>query len=197
MIITDIKPGRKGNILVYADGKYLLSVPREVFLKSSINRGSEITEKEIENITFEINSYKAKSRALNLLSYRAHSKKELEDKLKRKLGEESAKIATEKMEKIGLLNDENYAREFANHLQKNKMYAKKRIAYELSKKGINDEVISDVLNNLEMDEDEALEKIVSKKTIENEEDKRRLIAHLMRLGYSWSQINRFLKSDDY
>ena len=72
MIITDIKPGRKGNILVYADGKYLLSVPREVFLKSSITRGSEITEKEIENITFEINSYKAKSRALNLLSYRAN-----------------------------------------------------------------------------------------------------------------------------
>ena len=197
MIITDIKPGRKGNILVYADGKYILSVPREIFLKSGINRGSEIDEKDIENITFEIDSYKAKSRALNLLSYRAHSKKELQDKLKRRLDEKSAKIAADKMEQIGLLNDENYARDFASHLQKNKMYAKKRISYELSKKGINEEIISEVLDNLELSEDETLEKAASKKSSENEKEKRRLIAHLMRLGYSWSQINRFLNSEDY
>lgn len=197
MIITDIKPGRKGNILVYADGKYILSVPREIFLKSGMNRGSKIDEREIENINFEIDSFKAKSRALNLLSYRAHSKKELQDKLKRRLDEKSAKIAADKMEQIGLLNDENYARDFASHLQKNKMYAKKRISYELSKKGIDEEIISEVLNNLELSEDETLEKAVSKKSIENEKEKRRLIAHLMRLGYSWSQINRFLKSEDY
>ena len=197
MFVTEIRPlNKKKSRILFDDGEDLVLYNGEI-RASRIKEQEELPDAVYEKLAGEVLTKRAKHRAMYLLLGQRRTKKELEDKLKRKLGEESAKIATEKMEKIGLLNDENYAREFANHLQKNKMYAKKRIAYELSKKGINDETISEVLNNLEMDEDETLEKIVSKKTIENEKDKRRLIAHLMRLGYSWSQINRFLKSEDY
>lgn len=193
MTITNIKTGKKGNILIYADGEYVLSVPREVFLKAFLKKGDTISKKDILSLSEQTNAYKANFKALNLLSYRAHSKKELEEKLKHRIDEKSAKIATEKMENIGLINDEAYAKEYAMHLSKNKMYSLKRISFELSKKGIEHDIISKVFEEIEINEEENIQKILSKKTFSNEKEKKRVIAYLIRLGYSWEKIIKFLE----
>lgn len=196
MIIDNIKAGKRGNILVYADGQYLLSLPREVFLKTKLKVGYDLSEEEAGKISSEVNAYKASAKALNLLSYRAHSKKELESKLCRTLGEDAAKDAAEKMERVGLVNDEQYAESYAYHLSSSKLYAAKRIAFELSRKGISQEIISNVLGEAEAQEEENIRKIISKRPANNEKEKRRLTAYLMRLGYDWSQISQYLKSED-
>lgn len=193
MIITSIKPGNKNNILIYADNKFLISIPREVFLKSNVKVGMHIEHQEVNKLLNEKNTFEAKKKALNLLSYRAHTKKELFEKVKRRLGETSAQEATKKMEEIGLLNDEEYALNYARYLSKAKLYAVKRIKYELKSKGIDKEIISKVLEDSEIDEDASINKIISKKHIENEKDKKRLIAYLLRLGYNWEQINFVLE----
>ena len=198
MIITDIKPGRKGNILVYADGKYLLSVPREVFLKSSINRGSEITEKEIENITFEINSYKAKSRALNLLSYRAHSKKELEDKL-RKDGypERAIEEAVSYVESFHYIDDRAYVEQYLAGSGAKK--GKKAVLYALAQKGVDRELVESVLEEQEDVRDEyelaksaAFAKLGTPHRLD-EKEYRRAAGFLMRKGFGSSEIRRALE----
>lgn len=195
MKITSLKAGKKGNILVYADCKYILSVPREVFLKTNIKIGYEITEEEIETISSEIGFYKAKSRAYNILSYRSHSKKELEEKIRRKTGISNPEKVVSKMEEIGLIDDKKYALEYAYHLFKNKLYGVKRIAFELSKKGISKENINFAIESLDMNEYENIKKIVSKKNIEDEKEKKKIIANLIRRGYSWEKINSVLNND--
>ncbi len=195
MKITSLKAGKRGSILVYADGEYILSVPREVFLKTNIKIGYEITDEEIETISSEVEFYKAKSRAYNILSYRSHSKKELEEKIKRKTGILNPERVVSKMEEIGLIDDKKYALEYASHLFKNKLYGIKRIAFELSKKGISKENINFAIENLDMNEYENIQKIVSKKNMEDEKEKKKTIANLIRRGYSWEKINSVLNND--
>ena len=195
MKITSLKAGKRGSILVYADGEYILSVPREVFLKTNIKIGYEITDEEIETISSEVEFYKAKSRAYNILSYRSHSKKELEEKIKRKTGILNPERVVSKMEEIGLIDDKKYALEYASHLFKNKLYGIKRIAFELSKNGISKENINFAIENLDMNEYENIQKIVSKKNMEDEKEKKKTIANLIRRGYSWEKINSVLNND--
>ena len=144
MIITSFKKSKRGNILIYADKKYFASIPDEVFIKQGFKIGGYIDEKILSAALTDINNYKAKERALNLLSFRAHSKKELEQKLKQKsFDESSAKQAVEKMSELGLLNDFEFAKSLANELIFRKFYSGSRVKYELSKKGIDKNIIDE------------------------------------------------------
>ncbi len=196
MIVTDIKIGKKNQILIYADGQYLVSMSAEAFSKSKLKRGSYIDEQLLDSITKSADFYKAKEKALNILSYRSHSKKELIDKIKRSFGEDCAQETIKKLESIGLLNDKEFAANYARQLIEVKRYGIKRIKIELAKKGINPEIISEIVENINIDEYSNLECIINKKNmknLKNQKEKNRALAYLTRLGYSWSQICSALK----
>ena len=196
MIVTDIKIGKKNQIFIYADGEYLISMSAEIFSKSKLKKGSYIDQDILNSIMHSVNSYKAKEKALNILSYRSHSKKEITDKIKRNFGEKCAKETAKKLESIGLINDKEFAQNYVRQLSEVKRYGIKRIKLELSKKGINPELISESIENINIDESLNLEYIVDKKNMKNlktEKEINRAIAYLTRLGYSWSQIRSVLK----
>ena len=166
----------------------------EVFLKSGLKVGSYIDEETLENLNEEINLNKAKEKALRLLSFRAHSKQELKNKIKNSLGEKYAEKATEKMENLGLINDKEFALTYAKELFLKKLYAVKRVKYELAKKGIENNIIEQVINELDIDEKESIKKIflkkhVNKNMLSDEKELRRLVAYCQRLGYTWTIIS--------
>lgn len=194
VIITSIKKSKKGNILIYADNTYLASVLPEVFLKSGLKIGSYIDDEILESLNEEINSSKAKEKALRLLSFRAHSKHELKNKIKNSLGEKYAEEATEKMENLGLINDKEFAFLYAKELFFKKLYSIKRVKYELTKKGVENNIIEETLSKIDINEEENIKKIFLKKhadknTTENEKELRKLVSYCQRLGYSWSVIS--------
>ena len=194
VIITSIKKSKKGNILIYADNNYLASVLPEVFLKSGLKIGSYIDDEILESLNEEINLNKAKEKALRLLSFRAHSKHELKNKIKNSLGEKYAEKAAEKMENLGLINDKEFAFLYAKELFFKKLYSIKRVKYELTKKGVENNIIEETLSKIDINEEENIKKIFLKKhtdknTTENEKELRKLVSYCQRLGYSWSVIN--------
>ena len=186
MIITAVKKSKKGNILIYADGSYLTSVCPEVFLKSGLKVGSYIDSETTEKLNEQINLNKAKEKAFRLLSLRAHSKKELENKITRSLGEEYAKKTASKMEELGLLNDKEFALSYAKELIFRKFHATNRVRYELSEKGISGDVIDLVLEEIDPNEDEN----IKGKSLKDEKEFRKAVSYCQRLGYSWTQIKR-------
>lgn len=197
MVITSIKPGKRNNIWIYADNEFLTSMPLEVFAKSRLKVGSYIDNQLLNNILNNVQEHRIKEKALNIISYRPRTKKELKDKMKDKFNEDSIDSVIDRMEESGLLNDEEYAKNYAYHLYQNKGYAVKRIRYELTHKGIDSEIISNVLENEDFDEESNLEKIIEKKNMRNIQDdkeKRRVLSYLQRLGYSWDKINSVLRS---
>lgn len=191
MIITKISFSKKGNVLIYADEEYLMSVPHEVFMKSGIKLNARITEEEAEDILISSNNYKAKEKAFRLLSLRAHSKQELKNKIKRVSDEAAAEFATQKMEELGLINDKSYALMYARELFFRKFYSKKRVSYELSKRGVHKDIISEVIDEISPNEEDILKSAFEKKfynKIKTEKDANRAYMYFFRLGYSFSQI---------
>ena len=105
MKITEIKPRRKRLSAVYIDGEFAVSLDTQTLIENRFDVGREIDDEDLHEIIKLSNERRAKEKALWLLSYREHSKKELEDKIRRTADETSAQKAVDRMEELGVLQD--------------------------------------------------------------------------------------------
>ena len=126
MLITAVEPRRKAMCALYIDGEYVMNLDARTVIENRFDVGREIDDEDLHEIIRLSNERRAKEKALWLISYRDHSKKELTDKIKRTCDEESAEKAVERMEELGLVNDENFARRYAEQLLFSKHNAPKR-----------------------------------------------------------------------
>lgn len=195
MKITDIKPLKSGNFAVYADGEYAASLDDETLSLSGLVCGGEIDEKRLLELTEQANLKKAKQKALRLLGYRDHSKAELEKKLARSADGETARLAADRMEQLGLVDDEVFARKYAAELMLHKLYSKERAVYELRARGIGRELAERAADGVGAEPQEQIEKLLYRKFprgIQDETCKRRANALLSRYGYPWDAIREAL-----
>lgn len=160
-------------------------------------------DEELHELLQASDAHRAKEKALYLLEHRSHSKKELTEKIARTAASrEAAQAAADRMEELGLLNDEDYARRYARELFTRKRYGPMRVKQELKIKGIAPELIDELLAEYQ-DEDATLENmraLLQKKYpgwADDEKDRRRAFAALQRLGYSYSDIRRAMEADEY
>ena len=196
MKITDIRPRRKGLSAVYIDGEYALSLDTQALLEHRIDIGREFDDEELHDLIESSNERRAKEKALWLISYRSHSKKELRDKISRTCDRQSAEKAVERMEELGLVNDRDYAERCAQTLIFTKHMSKRGAAMELRRKGIESEIIDEVLDDIEVDEREQIQAVIERKypKIDDEKIRRRAVAALQRLGYGWEDIKAVIES---
>ena len=143
MKITDIAPRRHRLSQLYIDGEAAVKVDTETLLRRGIAIGDELDDEELHELLQASAKHRAEEKALYLLEHRAHSKKELENKITRaEFDREAARSAVEHMEELGLLNDEDYARRLANELFTRKRFGARRVKQELRQKGIDDALIA-------------------------------------------------------
>lgn len=190
MLITAIEPRRKDMSALYLDGEYVMNLDTRTLIENRFDVGKDIDDEDLHEIIRLSNERRAKEKALWLISYRDHSKKELADKIKRTCDEESADKAVERMEELGLVNDESYALHYAQKLIFTKHMSKNAVVYELARKGIDKELAAEILDEIEVDSSEQIRIIIDKKykNISDEKIRRRAVAALQRLGYRWDEI---------
>lgn len=195
MLITAIEPRRKGLSALYLDGEEALKLDTQTLLENRFDVGREIDDEDLREIIRLSNERRAKEKALWLISYRSHSKKELTDKIRRTCDDESAERAVERMEELGLVNDEDYARRYAEKLIFTKRMSKRAALQELCRKGIDRELGEDVLEEFDVDYPAQIRDIIEKKyrNISDEKTKRRAVAALQRLGYGWDDIRTVIR----
>ena len=131
MKITEIRPRRKSLSALYIDGEYAVSLDTQTLLERRVDVGRELDDEELKELIDSSNERRAKEKALWLISYRSHSKKELRDKIRRTCDAESADKAVERMEELGLVNDEDFARSYAEKLIFSKRMSKRAAMTEL------------------------------------------------------------------
>ena len=195
MIITDLKPVKKSLSLVYIDGEYAMKLDTATLAENGITVGYTLDDDELKELIEKSDYRRAKEKALYLISGRDYSKKQLMDKIKKDSSEETAEEVCERMEELGLLNDENYARRLAHDLIYLKKLSVKGAKYKLMEKGIDRELCDEILEEFEVDPVEQLTEIIERKyadKLDDEKGRRRTIAALQRLGYSWSDIKSAL-----
>lgn len=175
---------------IYIDGKFAVGVDEEVFFSFNLKEGMEITPSLLERLIYIEEKRKLKEQALNLLSYRARSKKELINRLKQK--GTTPQLINEviiELEAVGLINDFEFAQAWVR--ERGKLYGPFRLRSELIKKGIAKEIIDQVLNGI--NEVEVANKLAERwleryKNLAPEVVKRRLFGLLARRGISYDTI---------
>ncbi len=191
MTITDLKPARKKLTIVYIDGEYAMKLDTQVLEDNCIKVGTQLDDDRLHELVIESEYRRAKEKALWLLSGRDYAKGELETKLKKEASAETAAQVCERMEELGLINDENYARRLASDLLNIKKMSVRGAKYKLMEKGIDKDLAEEILDEFEVDPVEQIAELIERKyadKLSDEKLRRRTIAALQRLGYSWSDI---------
>lgn len=198
MTITAVEPRRKQMCALFIDGEYVMNLDAQTLIENRFDVGREIDDEELKDIIEKSNERRAKEKALWLISYRSHSKKELFDKLRRDYDEESAQKAVDRLEELRLLNDEEFARAYARKLIYGKKLSIRAAEYELLRKGINKATAEQALSEFEYDAQTQIIDFINKKykNINDEKIRRRAVAALQRKGYGWDDIKSALESLD-
>jgi regulatory protein len=127
---------------------------------------------------------------LDQLTGQARSRSELADKLaKRNVPDELATRLLDRFEEVGLVDDEAFARSWIASRQPGKGLARRALAQELRRKGVDDEVAREALDEIDpADEEAAARALVRKKLrtlrqVDRATATRRLAGMLGRKGY--------------
>src|SRR4051794_18187880 len=127
---------------------------------------------------------------LDQLTGQARSRKELADKLAAKhVPHDVATRLLDRFEEVGLVDDEAFARSWIASRQPGKGLARRALAQELRRKGVDDEVAREALGEIDpADEEAAARALVRKKLrslsrVDDTTATRRLVGMLARKGY--------------
>lgn len=191
MTITDIKPARKSLSRVYIDGEYAMNLDTQVLYECCVKIGTTLDDDELKELIDKSDYKRAKERALWLLSGRDYSKKQLIDKIKKDSPPEVAAEVCERMEELGLVNDESYARRYASDLLNIKKMSKRGAKFKMIERGIDRDLCDEILDEFDVDPVRQIADIIERKyadKLDDEKGRRRTVAALQRLGYGWGDI---------
>jgi len=181
-------------VSIYLDNKYAFSIPNEEYLRLNLYERSELTEEEVKNIREEINIRAATQNGIKMLYSKDRTEYEVRQNLIRKgFDEDTAEGAVMQLKSMGYINDRLYANKYISDRLKLKPKSKKALMYELQKKGIDREIIAEVIDEFEMDESLIAYRITKKKfgkyNIGDPAIQRRIVSFLTHRGFSHEIIN--------
>ena len=136
-----------------------------------------------------------KEKALRLLEFRSHSKKELFQKLSRQgAAEEHIEKTLEFLESYHLINDEDYAKRLALDLKNLKKYGRNRIKSELFERGISSQIVEEIISGIP-DEEDGLSLLIEKRLKGDFSQKNieKAMRYFIYRGYGASQIKRCIE----
>ena len=156
--------------------------------------GKVLDEEELAALRRDSSRSLARDKALELISRRPMSRKEVREKLLQKgADEDAAEYSADWLQEHGFLNDESYAAAVARHYAA-KGYGAGRVRSELGRRGVDRELWDGALEQMPA-ADEKLHKFIAArlKDPEDREQLRKIGAALFRRGYSWEEIRAALR----
>ena len=199
MKITQISPAIKteGRYNIYVDDKYSFSLDEVQLASLNLKKNDEIDAEQLDQLKNESDFGKNYVRALDLISRRPRSQREIRDYAFRKQWTKSnTERVIERLLERGYLDDAKFAEIFARSRANLRNYSTKRMKLELRKKGIASDIVDQVLTDSEnFDENAALKNLIAKKR-NRYDNEQKLIAYLARQGFSYDKIKSALSDYD-
>ena len=191
--ITEIKDiGKKCRIII--DDDIVVQLYKGEVRKLGIKADSQFSN-ESYNEMYNILNKRARERSLFLLKDMDKTEKQIRDKLK--LGDYPEDIinnAIEFLKKYGYVDDIRYAKLYISSKQNSKSI--KQIELVLYKKGVNKENVSKVLLEMDLSNEEALnkliEKIIKKYDLNDKTQYNKMCRYLLGKGFSYGEIQEAL-----
>lgn len=176
---------------IYTNGmeEPLLSVHEDLLIKYRLLKGKELTGELITEIADEDGRYRAYALAVNYLGMKARTRKQIEQYLQRKEFEpEPIAYALERLESEHIVDDGEYARQFAMQRIRYSQKGRRWIKQELQQRGVSKQAAADALDSIGKEDELASAVHAAKKKWrslkgENREKRQKLMAFLMRRGF--------------
>ncbi|TCT15030.1 regulatory protein [Natranaerovirga pectinivora] len=189
---------KKDRISVYFNDEYFFWLTNKEIKKLDIKEEQELSLERINSIIDNIVYKKAKSKALNYIKYCDRTEQDVCLKLKK---EGFIDLVIQKViffcKDYHIIDDYRYATNYLNaKKEKKSLY---QIKYELKNKGVSDSIISDVLKDIEVNEEEIIKTLIHKKTknhTSNKESIQKLYYYLVRKGFNPSLVMKIIKENE-
>lgn len=193
MPVIDTLEKYKGNTFMVelSDGETIF-LNIETVMKFNLRKGIDIPDEAVLEIKHTDQLRKARERALYLLDYRDYCFVELYKKLEANYDEEVCLEVLNWLCENGLVNDRRYATRLGEKLVVTKGFGYYRAKQEMLMKGLDRELVEEVLSEYDEDTLSRLEELVDKKylhKITDEKSLNRVKNALVRQGYTYSDVN--------
>lgn len=191
-IITSIKQQKnKNRVNVYLDNKFGFGIDLDNFVILDLKIGQELTETDIEKIIKKAEFQKILDQLLKWVTSRPHSLKEVKNYLRRK---KTPEIIWEdliaKLKYFDLIDDKKFAMWWVETRASFSPKSKRMLKEELKFKGIDKNIIEEILDKTTIEEDKIALNLLNKKKFS---DERKMIGYLVRKGFSFEIAKLALK----
>lgn len=185
-----VQKRNKQRVNVFLDGDYAFGLAIDEALK--LRKGQKLSAEDVLKLKALDEIAVAHEGALNFLSFRPRSIKEVQDNLRQKgISEEAVATVLERLERVGLVDDAAFARFWVENRDRFKPRSARAIRYELRQKGVSDEAIDLALEALDT-EDAAYRAGQKRSRRYRRADaatfKKKMTAYLARLGFDYGTI---------
>lgn len=201
MPVVDSVEKYKGNTfkVEMSDGEtYFWNI--QTVTKYNLKAGISIPQQAVLEISEADQFRKARERALYLLDYRDYCFVELYKKLEQNYSEEICLRVVNNLAQAGIINDRRYAERLGEKLVCTKGYGYYRARQEMLMKGLDRELVEEILEEYSDETLQRLEELIEKKYAHRITDRKsldRVKNALVRQGYSYSDINTVLADFDF
>ena len=194
MLITEIKKTSPGRMSVIFEDESQIKSTLAVISDLRLFTGRELDDEQMKELKELSTRSIAREKALEYISRRRMSCKELERKMLDKgYEEETVAYCVNWLLENRFLNDESYAGAVVRHYA-GKGYGPGRIRAELSRRGIERELWDTAMDEFPEDTSKIDKFIASRLTDPEDRDQvRKISAALYRRGHSWEDIRRALR----
>jgi regulatory protein len=201
--ITSIKPQRnKSRVNVYIDEKFAFGLDMLTFLKFGLKMGTEISQEKIDNILKSGVFQDAYDKILRFASLRPRSEIEFNYWLKKhKIPESLHDAIKEKLKHLDLLDDKKFALWWVEQRINFRPKPKRVLINELKIKGIDKNIIEEVLSETNMDEYQMAKKYIAKRNhtwnkFSGLEKRRKIFSYLIQKGFDLEVIRNIVEDVD-
>lgn len=191
---------------MYVDGAFGFDVSDEVLVKFALHTGDSLDAEKVEQIVTSEGAYRAQQIAVNYISYRPRSTKEVVTHLRRKgFSIELARKVAQHLQKKEMIDDAKFAGMFVRDKLRRKPIGTAMLRQLLLGRGIAPQIIERTLNETVTEEDQqrAAEELAQKRLtlsrntsvrLDATKRKRRLFEYLLRRGFSSDIATKTIRS---
>ena len=197
MVIRELKPSQRveGRWLAFLEDGTILRLGENEVIDFALYTGKELTDEEAAALQDSARRSTLKGKALELLSRKPQSRRELERKLIQwEAGEEEAAAICDRMEELGYLDDAAYAVRVVRHYSA-KGYGERKLRDELYRRGVPRDLWGAALEQT-VPSDSSIDDFIAKKLagkIPDRTELKKISDALARRGYRWDDISAALR----
>ena len=142
--ITGVRE-RRGKAKIWVDGEFWAEIDAEVALERGLREGVALGLEELDEARAAGERALAMNRALHFLGYRARSRREVRDRLRRYgYGQETVEGVVGRLVELGYLDDKEFARTATR--EKARRYGPRRVSADLRRSGVDAELAQNVVD---------------------------------------------------